>query len=475
MPALLAAGAVLVLLDSPASLTDEDDYLPHALDDLLSGRNPYATRHSGERTVTGPWGGERYDWTTTYPYLPAVALIQVPGVDYRWTALLAYGALLLALRDRPLAFLAFGNPLVLRLAASGFNDFVVLALAAWAVRSGRAWPAWLAAGGKQLALPVLLLHHALRGEWRRAAGVLGAAVAFSLPFVLWDASAFWHSAVAQHLAGPDSKLPNVAAHVNYALYPLFALVVVLPAARRAVPAPPERREPMLEPSVAVVLPALDEAGAVAGVVRGFRAVGARVVVVDNGSVDATVDVAAAEGAVVVREPRRGYGAACLAGLAHLRADPPDVVAFADCDGTVDPGDLARLVAPVARGEADLALGRRARLECGALLPHQRAGNAAAALIIRLVHGLRVRDVPPFRAARWDFLERLRLREGTYGLPVETVVLAHRAGGRVVEVDVAYRRRAGGESKIAGTLRGSLAAGWTMLTLAVRLRFRRTDA
>lgn len=221
-------------------------------------------------------------------------------------------------------------------------------------------------------------------------------------------------------------------------------------------------------SVAVILPALDEEAAVESVVRGFRAQADRVVVVDNGSVDRTAEVAQRSGAEVVVEPRRGYGRACLAGIDHLRASPPDVVAFADCDATLDPADLPRLVA--ALSDADLALGRRARVEKGALPPHQKLGNDIACVGLR-AFGLRVRDVPPFRALRWSAIERLALREPTYGFPVETLAMAARRGLRVREIDVAYRRRIG-RSKVTGTFAGSARAALVTGSLLLRLRLRR---
>lgn len=221
-------------------------------------------------------------------------------------------------------------------------------------------------------------------------------------------------------------------------------------------------------TVAVVLPALDEEGAVEGVVRGFRRHAERVVVVDNGSTDKTAQIARAAGAEVVQEPRRGYGRALLAGVEHLRASPPDIVAFADCDATLDPADLPRLVA--ALEDADLALGRRARLDKGALPSHQKLGNDLACIGLR-AYGLRVRDVPPFRALRWRALERLALREPTYGLPIETLAMAARMGLRIREIDVAYRRRVG-TSKVTGTLLGSVKATLVTASLLVRLRLRR---
>ena len=223
-------------------------------------------------------------------------------------------------------------------------------------------------------------------------------------------------------------------------------------------------------TVAVVVPARDEAPSVGAVVAGLRAAlpDAEVVVVDNGSRDATAAVARAAGAVVVAEPRAGYGRACLAGLGRLAADPPDVVVFADADLSDDPADLAALVAPIAAGEADLVIGSRVlgqragRVEPGALLPQARWGNALACALVRARWGARFTDLGPFRAVRWSALERLGMRDETFGWTVEMQVRAVRAGLRCAEVPVAYRRRVG-VSKITGTVRGTVRAGAKILS------------
>lgn len=224
--ALVAAGLVLVWLDWPATLTDEDDYMPRALDDLVHGRNPYATPHTGTGTIDRPWGEEPYEWTTTYAYLPALAILQIPLVDYRVTALLGYAILLLALRDAPArAFFAFGNPLVLWLAASGFNDFVPLAILAWATRVGSPVLAGLAAACKQLVLPLIAIEAALARDPKRLLVPLAIASALTLPFVLLDPAAFVASAITIHLA----KVPDLYVFWNYLLYPLY--LYAFPAGR----------------------------------------------------------------------------------------------------------------------------------------------------------------------------------------------------------------------------------------------------
>jgi glycosyltransferase involved in cell wall biosynthesis len=199
----------------------------------------------------------------------------------------------------------------------------------------------------------------------------------------------------------------------------------------------------------------------------------RVVVADNGSRDGTARVAREGGAVVVEAPRAGYGSACLAGLAWLRAhDPPEVVAFLDADYSDHPEELPRVVAPLLAGKADLVIGSRVlgAREPGALLPQARAGNLVACLLIRLLYGHRFTDLGPFRAARWEALERLRMADPDFGWTAEMQVKALRHGLRVAEAPVSYRRRVG-VSKITGTVRGTVLAGtkilWTVLRHAVR--------
>lgn len=230
---LLAAGAVMILLDGPASLTDEDDYMPYALGDLARGDNPYATAHEATRTSTGPFGGDTYTWSTVYPYLPVLAILQIPFLDYRFTAMIAYGLFLYAMRERALPFYAFANPLVLWFAASGFNDFVVLALLAWGRRTTSPWLTGLACAAKQFALPLVLVVAALERDLRGAVRAIVIAGAIMLPFILWGPAAFLDGSVLQHL----NKVGNVPWHYNYLFYPLWLGVAVVPTLRRGSQAP----------------------------------------------------------------------------------------------------------------------------------------------------------------------------------------------------------------------------------------------
>jgi glycosyltransferase involved in cell wall biosynthesis len=229
-------------------------------------------------------------------------------------------------------------------------------------------------------------------------------------------------------------------------------------------------------SVIVLIPALNEQESLPVVLSALPRAGEgwtlrEVVVADNGSTDRTAEVARVAGAVVVSEPRRGYGAACLAGLDHLRRDPPDAVAFLDADGSDDPANLPALLAPVVEGRADLVIGSRVlgEREPGALTPVQAFGNRLATWLMRASFGARFTDLGPFRAMRWASLERLRMRDRDYGWTVEMQARALRAGLRCLEVPVRYRRRRAGRSKVAGTLRGAFGAGWKILLTIARVR------
>ena len=183
--------------------------------------------------------------------------------------------------------------------------------------------------------------------------------------------------------------------------------------------------------------------------------------VDTASTDGTPEVARRLGARVVAEPRRGYGRECLAGIAALSPEV-DTVLFMDADAADRPEDIARLLAPIAAGEAELVIGARTLgVELGALTPQQRVGNELACLLIRLIWGVRYTDLGPFRVIRRDALNRLGMRDETWGWTVKMQVRAARLGLRVIEVPVGYRRR-NGQSKISGTLSGTIRAGAKIL-------------
>ena len=224
--------------------------------------------------------------------------------------------------------------------------------------------------------------------------------------------------------------------------------------------------------VTAIIPALDEEGAIGQTVaRLDRGLVHEVIVVDNGSRDRTAERAAAAGARVVFEPRRGYGRACLSGVEA--AAGADILVFLDGDGSDVPEDLPRILAPIQRGEADLVLGSRTlgRREPGALSAHQLWGNRLVLMLLRLLYGLRLTDFGPFRAIRGEALRALGMGHPTYGWPIEMVVKAARRGLRIVEIPADYRRRIG-ISKVAGTVRGSLLAGYHLIATVFRYAWER---
>lgn len=223
--------------------------------------------------------------------------------------------------------------------------------------------------------------------------------------------------------------------------------------------------------VSVIIPTRNEAQAIVRVLADLPSdLVTEIIVVDSNSEDGTPEIAARMGARVIREPRRGYGRACLTGLAT--AVSPDVVVFLDGDYSDRPRELPVLLEPITAGRADITLGSRlGQRSAGALPRHQVFGNRLAAALIRLLYGLDISDLGPFRAGRADVLRTLNLEEASYGWAVEMILKGALAGFRVVEVPVSYHPRIG-QSKIGGTLKGSLGAGWFILSLIVRYRLRR---
>src|SRR6202167_455815 len=227
--------------------------------------------------------------------------------------------------------------------------------------------------------------------------------------------------------------------------------------------------------VSVVIPTHNEAQSIGRVLADLPAdLVTEVLIVDSNSTDGTPEIATKMGARVLHEPRRGYGQACLTGLAA--AISPDVVVFLDGDYSDRPAELPLLLAPIIEGRADITLGSRLGKQSirGALPWHAAPGNRLAAFLIRLLYGVRISDLGPFRAGRADVLRQLELEQNTYGWAVEMILKGTLAGFRIVEVPVSYYPRIG-ESKISGTLRGTIGAAWFILFLILRYSFRRRMA
>jgi glycosyltransferase involved in cell wall biosynthesis len=224
-------------------------------------------------------------------------------------------------------------------------------------------------------------------------------------------------------------------------------------------------------AVSVIIPALNEAEPIDGVVREVAATSIpdEIIVVDNGSTDRTAERARAAGARVVSEPVPGYGRACMAGLRAL-SPKCDIVVYLDGDGSDCPEFMNQLVDPIAAGTHDFVIGSRTRgqREPGSMNFQQILAGRIAGSVLRLLYGVRYTDMCPFRAIRRGALEKLGMREKTYGWNLEMQMKAARVGLRILEIPVNHRRRAGGESKVSGTLRGTFVAGTRIIATLIRI-------
>jgi glycosyltransferase involved in cell wall biosynthesis len=226
-------------------------------------------------------------------------------------------------------------------------------------------------------------------------------------------------------------------------------------------------------AVSIVIPALNEAGNIAAVVTALLAEPVdRIIVVDNGSTDDTAAVARAAGADVISEPRRGYGFACAAGTRAAFQSGSRVVVYIDADQSSLPSEVGRLLGPLAAGDADLVLGSRTlgTVEVGAMGVHQRFGNWLTAAILRRLYRVRVTDLGPYRAIRADLLQSLDMSEMTFGWPTEMMVKSARRRARIVEVPVSWHSRKAGASKVSGTVKGTILAGFYLLSVTVKHAF-----
>lgn len=238
----------------------------------------------------------------------------------------------------------------------------------------------------------------------------------------------------------------------------------------------------MEKRIDVLIPAYNEAESLPLVLKAIPKVGVRqVIVCDNGSTDQTAIVAKKAGAKVVEATRRGYGSACLAGMRYLQSLPaseqPEIVVFLDGDYSDYPEELPKVVAPILNDEKDLVLGSRllGNMEPGAMSPPQRFGNWLAPLLIRWLYGYQFTDLGPFRAIRWPLLLDLHMQDPNYGWTVEMQIKAAKHRLRCAEVPVQYRKRAGGKSKVSGTVKGVVLAGWKIISLIFILFFEPTKS
>ncbi len=228
------------------------------------------------------------------------------------------------------------------------------------------------------------------------------------------------------------------------------------------------------PRISVIIPVFNEQDAIEKVIGDIPGdLPTEIIVVDNGSTDQTAKLAAAMGARIIRENRRGYGSACLAGIAAVNR--PDIVVFLDGDYSDHPDEMPALIAPIAEGRADLVIGSRTlgNSEPGALMIQARFGNRLATRLIKHLFGVAYTDLGPFRAIRYRALMDLDMRDTTFGWTVEMQVKAARQGLDIREVPVSYRKRIG-VSKITGTLKGTLKAGWKILFTIFKYRLKRRE-
>jgi glycosyltransferase involved in cell wall biosynthesis len=231
------------------------------------------------------------------------------------------------------------------------------------------------------------------------------------------------------------------------------------------------------PRIDVLIPAWNEEKSLPMVISGLPKEWVRqVIVCDNGSADQTASVAKQAGAIVVQEPKKGYGNACLAGMCYLEqlspSEQPEIVVFIDGDFSDFPEELPKVAGPILNDGMDMVIGSRmlGGMEANAMTLPQRFGNWLAPALIRLIWGYRFSDLGPFRAIRWESLKALQMQDKNYGWTVEMQVKAAKMKLKCSEVPVRYRKRAAGQSKVSGTIKGTILAGWKIITTIFKLVF-----
>ena len=378
-----------------------------------------------------------FDWSFNGPPFMALSILLRDGALVRWVlaALGALAVLAISYRDRDLVRVTYfivGTAILL--SPTVYPWYLVWIVPFLCVFPNRAW--LLFTGLVALSYWVWIVHDAT-GAWMLPNWILALEYMPFYGLLVWDAAA----------------TPRVLSSAS----PLRS---GLPRMRTSSPSlVGARRTPPAAMRVSIVMPARNEEVSIGLVLEEIpRHLVDEVIVVDNGSTDRTAEVARLHGATVVQEPTPGYGAACLAGIARV-ASPSNVIVILDADHSDYPEDLPALLAPIASGEADLAIGSRTRggAEPGALPWNQRFGNRLACALMRSLYGVRPTDMGPFRAIRRDALDALAMRDRTFGWNVEMHAKAVIEGLSIVEVPVRYRKRVG-QSKISGTVRGTIRAG-----------------
>jgi glycosyltransferase involved in cell wall biosynthesis len=217
-------------------------------------------------------------------------------------------------------------------------------------------------------------------------------------------------------------------------------------------------------SIAVIIPALNESQSIGYVIDAIPKLVSKIIVVDNGSTDLTPEIVKNKGAVLLNESKKGYGFACLKGIDYLKTNPPDIVVFLDGDFSDFPDDLDKIIAPIVDDKIDFVIGSRTKKlrEPGSLTPQQIFGNGLACFLMRILYNSTFTDLGPFRAIRWKELIDLEMQDKTYGWTVEMQLKVLRRKLSYIEVPVCYRKRIG-RSKVSGTFKGTIMAGYKILT------------